>query len=332
MKLDMDKYLKYKRKYQKQQNNRQYNSYTDISSELANLPVELVDLVNNLGMDLYSNLEGASNVFSPSVFILVLELIQLGMIDIFLKYAADKDELERLNQIIRNIPFGAISINVSNNGVGINSIFRILTKNIANFSVSNDKKIFSEMIIKPDFQYKFRKNNSVKMIFHQTDEVTMMHLFGTFQYYSDEKIQLVEMPLENTNYQFGVVLPKKYEEEDTMPFSINDAPLFTFGQINEFINNTQLRNLEIYLPKFQRNNPLELITIVEKMGYITNLDSLTHSTKIVVSESDTEIVEPKITLNTKYTLFKANHTFVYYIRYVPDNLFLIYGDYQGPQN
>ena len=72
------------------------------------------------------------------------------------------------------------------------------------------------------------------------------------------------------------------------------------------------------------------------------IDKIIHEVVVIVDESGTEAAATTVvtgramlampTKRDDPVIFKADHPFVYYIRYIPSNTFLFYGDYQGNKN
>lgn len=233
-----------------------------------------------------------------------------------------------------------------------------MIKNIITPKNINPRMFFvlvNTIYFKGSWKNKFDVRNTTKMKFHKTDDdmVDMMHQVNYFNYYENEMVQLVELPYDEKNYAMGIVLPKKYLEEDEMGFSVNNVPQLTPFELNEMINNIQYTRVDLYLPKFTQRKNIDLVPILEKLGVTTlfhpkdagldliskdiYLSYIIHESIIIVDELGTEAVATTV-IGAKSTavleketpkLFKANHAFVFYIRDVSNNLFLFYGDYQG---
>ena len=206
--------------------------------------------------------------------------------------------------------------------------------------------IVNTIYFKASWQHKFNTNDTTRMKFHHTETnmVNMMHQINYFNYYENKTIQMVELPYDENDYAMGIILPRLYLEQTSLDYLINNVPRFTTGEINEFINNMQLKRINLYLPKFVHRKNIDLVTILKKMG-VTNIFSMAyakldaispnifvskilHDTVVIVDEMGTEAINKTIEKEDSI-LFKANHAFIYYIRHVPTNLFLFYADYQG---
>ena len=233
-----------------------------------------------------------------------------------------------------------------------------LIKNLVDANDIKDNMIFvliNTIYFKAEWENKFKSHKTTKMKFHKTNMVDMMYQKSDFNYYENSKIQAIEMPYKNSNIVMGVILPKRYLEEDNMDYSANNVPIISSSEINEIINNMSFTEVKLYLPKFTQRKNLELVPILRKMGVIDLFDSnyadlniaskksfvskIIHEAVVIVDENGTEataattIFDIDMMANPMMKkpeiIFKADHAFIYYIRYVPSNLFLFYGDYQG---
>lgn len=372
-----DKYHKYKSKYLKLK----YEAY-QIGGNNKELNLKFA-------INIYDNLDGASNLISPlSViyFISLFHLIALGntsdQLTKVLGHKYNIEELSRFYQILNNDFIKMITF-ILVNGNEINQEYFKLTRNLAlvkkkdfhdadlialkinKYIGKNTNGIIKNIISAEDiknnmciivinaiyfeiiWKYKFNTNETTKLRFHKTDMVDMMHQVNYFDYYENQLIQMIEIPISNVHYTMGIILPKKYLEQSELDYSVNNTPKFTPEEIMGFINNRESRLLDVYIPKFTHIKRLDMIPIFVKMGItdlfnkenvhlnITSgnsyLSKIIHESVIIVNESGIE--EPNIPIfgisGEIPTLFRADHAFIYYIRYIPLNLFLFYGDYQG---
>ncbi len=246
-----------------------------------------------------------------------------------------------------------------NPGNTLTKINRLIEKKtdatIKNAVIQSDMAITESAILvnivyfKASWQYKFDPNKTFKSNFHhsQIDKVNMMCQTNDFNYFENSKLQLVELPYEEKDYVMGIILPKFYLEQDNLNYTPNNIPIISPHELNEFINNLQLETVQIYLPKFTQKRDYNIIPILEKLGLFnmfskksTDLNiiakevyfsKIIHQVCIIVDEIG---MEPPIK-NTDFISkepikkFCADHTFNYYVRHIPSNQFLIYGDYQG---
>ena len=236
-----------------------------------------------------------------------------------------------------------------------------MIKNLIDNQDINETMFFvlvNTVYFKASWENKFDVNNTTKMRFHKTptNMVNMMHQINYFNYFENNILQALELPYDEKDYVMGIILPKRYLEEDEMNYSANNVPILSLANTNEIINNMQYTRIDLYLPKFTQKKNIELVPILKKMG-ITDLfnnhaeldiiekargefvSKIIHESVVIVDEIGTEASAATVVLGKetasapreepKPKLFKADHAFIYYIRHIPSGLFLFYGDYQG---
>lgn len=379
------KYVKYKRKYSKLK-----EQITGIpkKSDSDIITNNMIDANNEFTIDLFDNLDGASNIFSPLAISFALSLIHLGSIGQaseqltrVLGYKYDADELKTLrksfnNQVFimenallydKNIrikmpymqmvdrivmikPFDLINLHKINNRIEHKTDGMI--KDIISFENEIEKNsmiISSIAYFKASWQHKFDAANTKKVIFHKTERniVELMHQINNFKYYENDSVQLVELPYDERDYVMGIILPKRFLDATNLDYSINNVPQFSRQEINELINNTEYKLVDLSIPKFVQNKRFNLIPILKKMGLsniFSPLDSnfdigkvrvhishFVHESLIMVDEMGANTITNNhvIQFDERPTIFRADHAFIYYVRHVPSGLFLFYGDYQG---
>lgn len=361
---------------------------TDTENEGEN-QTDMTDAINNLTINLFENLESATNVISPMGMTYALSLVQLGTraesdaeITHFLNRKYSLDDLESFNKWFNNDVLHMTTVLAFSNTESVNKEYIQMVKNLAyvvvedsdnvtllaqkintkieqrtnamikDLVVSKEIPLGSNMIVtnvvhfNGSFQQKFNTRNTTKMKFHKTnnDVVEMMHQIDYFNYYQNQSIQLLELFYAEKSYALGIILPKKYLEQSNLDYTINNVPTIPLNEVTEFVNNSQYTLVDLYLPRFNQKKQYDLTWILQKMSVTdifkksgADLDIISegiyvskiyHAVSIVVDEtSDQREIKPKT--NEKPILFKADHTFLYYVRHIPSNTFLIYGDYQG---
>ncbi|QTF49638.1 serpin [Acanthamoeba polyphaga mimivirus] len=233
-----------------------------------------------------------------------------------------------------------------------------MIKNVINNSDIDNKSVFimvNTIYFKANWKHKFPVDNTTKMRFHRTQEdvIDMMYQVNSFNYYENKALQLIELPYNDEDYVMGIILPKVYNT-DNVDYTINNVPMFSPAEINEFINNCQYSKVELYVPKFTQRKRYEFVPILKKMG-LTHLfnkndtdlnimakdayiSRIIHEAVVVIDEIGTEAAATTIVIGQamatrpvkqKIKVFKADHAFIYYIRHQPTGLFLFFGDYQG---
>lgn len=369
------KYLKYKQKYVNLK-----NGLYETTTETQNVQDNITDANNFFTIAMFDDLEGASNLFSPICVSILISLMQLAAINKtdqqltkILQYKYSLDELEYMHKNFNNDVIKMSNILIVNDEFAINKEYRKMIKKLAlvsaviiqkvnryiekktdglikNIISTNDPSpgivLVGTTYFKASFQHKFNVTDTTKMKFHRTESnlIDIMHQINYFSYYENKSVQMIELPYDEKDYVMGIILPRKYLEEEGLDYSVNNVPKFTVQEINEFINNTQYIKVDLYLPKFVQKKNIDLIPILKKMGVDDKLlhfdlisknilvEKIIHESAIIVDETGTEsptIIKEQLSDDILPKLFKATHAFVYYVRHIPSNLFLLYGDYQG---
>ena len=163
-----------------------------------------------------------------------------------------------------------------------------------------------------------------------------------FPYYEDSEYQVIEVPYKG-DLSFGIILPKK-------TFANTASP-------NHFINNMHQKYINLYMPKFTQRNKTSLKSTFKSLGvnqlFINGdfspmtplspekkiyVDDIIHEVVLIVDEYGTEaaaataqtfMYESCMVEVNKPIIFRADHTFSYYIRNVPTNTLLFTGVFDG---
>ena len=202
-------------------------------------------------------------------------------------------------------------INVNTSIISVNTIY-FKTKWAKSFIKTNTKK---------------KKFNTVKL--------EMMTNTEFYLYYEDRNVQLVELPFNGNEYCMGIILPKKYLSINSCGNYLGSEVLF----MQTFV--------EIHIPKFTQRKQIDLVPYMQRMDIINifertcRLDNMVSGTGAYISTMiheaviivDEDGVEEDIS-QSKYDevdpiIFKANHSFVYYIKHYPTNTLLFVGDFYG---
>lgn len=192
------------------------------------------------------------------------------------------------------------------------------------------------------FQSRFSNLNGITTI------VNMMYQNEAFLYYEDQLMQVIEMNYIDksfsNNYSMGVILPK---------YKSNKLPIIDINKISEYINNMELYQVDLYLPKFTHRANVDLIPALKKWGVkelfttdamLNNISDnifvskVIHEAIVIVDEAGTEASATTACYeydccdsgnNLKQVTFKADHSFIYYIRHKKLNTILFLGNYNG---
>lgn len=369
------KYLKYKKKLKAIQNNIALSEGNDSVTE------------HGFAVNLFENLDGASNIICTIGIKIVLLLINLAatgeskkqiekwmgqneglnQIEMYYKdfnrkvfrfsifFNYDKLELrksyidmidEYANIINHRFDDAESIVDKTNNFFKKETTKGLLTDVIHEKDIVRPAIIASACFFNASWKYPFDPKETERRPFHDSESniVEIMHQINEFDYYENRNIQLLELPYCESGYTMGIILPKKYLEEDNLNYSVYNVPQFTPSEINEFINNLEHKIVEVYLPKFTAIKKYDLVPILRKMdvtgifeknndlGYIGNhvfFSKFIHQTVLQVDEFGFQANKLSNNKFTKEKVFKANHIFSYYIRDSIDNIILLMGDYQG---
>ena len=198
---------------------------------------------------------------------------------------------------------------------------------------------------KANWKHAFKEKNTKinKFINSSNQELTLNFMNQTemFPYYENNEIQLIELPYHNDIFSFGIFLPRQ------------DNNYRVSNNFTNYIQHMVMRNIEIYLPKFNQKCNLELRTLFEQLNckrmfemanaefynIIKNKDglhvsNLVHEAVIIVDEKGTEVAAATSAVFTnsvpeRALIFNTNHTFQYYIRHIPSNTIIFYGVFDG---
>lgn len=173
-------------------------------------------------------------------------------------------------------------------------------------------------------------------------KVRLMYKKEKISYMEDRTGQYLEMRYMNEDYVFGVFLPN------------DNVSLYTDYMAR--IGNMRNVEVEIYLPKFKQISNIDLVNVFTKMGVkslfnpqyaelqgITNssniyVDKIIHECVVEINEEGSEAAAATVVLmelkstsmsKPKPIVFRADHTFVYYIRNKRTNIILFNGVFDG---
>lgn len=196
---------------------------------------------------------------------------------------------------------------------------------------------------------KFNKNNTMKDInfLSITDKSTklvdMMKKTEKLKYYDGNDFHMIEIPYEDNQCVFGVVLSK----QDNVSYNK------IMENIGDYISELNSRNVILSLPKFTHRCRINLKTILEKCGIKlmfdinqANLSGISnkiyvsdamHEAVVIVNEDGTEAAAvTAMTFCAKGIVkekppveFNVDHSFMYYIRHASTNIMLFTGEYHG---
>lgn len=329
-----------------------------------------------LTLELFNNLDSISNIFSPLSLMIGLTAIHTGafgrtnnqLVDILgTKYQIS--DLEKYPKIFNNSCISIETLVMTNDAERrINPLFPKLSNRISpiiDISRRNNRSIlnrhhltlpslntltlFSNCKFCTNWEIPFDPNLTYSSAFSSKSDNSVQMMMGKVEgnYYKDKFIQLIEIPIEN-DCIFGIILPVRKKERE-IEYSINDIPLIEFSNLLEYVNNTELIDMEIHLPKFTHRQHTDLKTVFQKLGLFDIFDdnadlsmiapgiylsNIIQDSVIVVDEGNIreDISSQNQKPNDKTTDFlrvKVDRPFLFYVRYVPDNILIAFGDYHG---
>lgn len=150
----------------------------------------------------------------------------------------------------------------------------------------------------------------------------------SIKYYSDDKVQHIELDLKNKDLKVGIVLPKK-----------NIELAFTSDKILSNIDKMKKKNMgTVQLPVFKFVTSMKLDKLLVKFGLKSLYEKLIIKDLISEQTKLSNIIQRTIFNIDCYSKCKpskkhynddfiANHSFAYYLRYDLTNTFIIMGYY-----
>lgn len=129
-----------------------------------------------------------------------------------------------------------------------------------------------------------------------------------FSHYEDNENHIVEIPMNNPSFAVGFLCNKNG----------NDI-YFTQKLFSEYVMNLKRSNINVYCPAFKITNKLELNSILSSLNYINNNVKYTQT---IYFESQNNIYIKKTSVREPIDL---SDNFIFYIRYVPNNIILFIG-------
>ncbi|MCE9532052.1 MAG: serpin family protein [Planctomycetes bacterium] len=191
---------------------------------------------------------------------------------------------------------------------------------------------------KGDWLAKFDKKETADKKFllsaDKSVEVPMMHRKGSYGYFENDEVQILEMPYKGKELSMLVLLPRKANGIGDLEKNLTFAK---FAELTKFV---PMRNeVDVTLPKFKIELDLPLTKVLQEMGMKTAfiypvadfsgmdgsrelfISAVLHKAFVEVNEEGTEaaaataVVFGTLTLNLPPPpTFRADHPFVFVIR------------------
>jgi serpin B len=258
-----------------------------------------------------------------------------------INFSNKSQSLNTINNWIKDISRGTIEQLV--NSSDFNSLAQMVLINIIYF--------------KADWKDKFQKSITQINDFSQSTglkiKIPLMYQKSKQYYFEDSRYKILSMSYVNPNFVMDFILPQNILGESSYGFPVNNLHQF----LETYTVHQSRQDVNIYIPKFVQKNKLLLANSLKKLDVKklfdpygcqlfnisipkTNADRLFISqiiqeAYISIDENSTEVSGPtpaSIIDSNKLkneVIFKADRTFQYVIRYVPSNIILFTGIYDG---
>lgn len=208
--------------------------------------------------------------------------------------------------------------------------------------------LINAIYFKGQWTYEFKKDATADGPFHVTPEmestVPFMNQEGTFNYYSNDKLQLVEMPYGQGNFSMIVLLPKSGYSATSL------AGELTPETWSDLTDHMEKMNVAISMPRFKfeyekiLNDDLTALGMGRAFTDMADFSKINgtgglcisfvkHNSFVEVNEEGTEaaavtvvgIIETSINPEPRVIPFIVDHPFVFAIRETTTNTILFMG-------
>ena len=197
----------------------------------------------------------------------------------------------------------------------------------------------------------FNKNNNTEEQFQvgKKDYITttFMNKIMNVYYYSDNCVQIVDIPYTDEQYSLMVILPKTFEKFK------NIEQILNYAFYENYINNKEMKRIDISLPKFDIESEFDLNSTLRDLGMkesftsaadftgITKQERLyisqvVHKANITVDEEGTEAAAATAVMMRKAAIlsptenFIADKPFIFILRNNENNLIYFVGKILNP--
>ena len=194
-------------------------------------------------------------------------------------------------------------------------------------------EIINTLYFKGSWKYKFVETQQTFKNYNGL-EIMVDSLYNKLlnvPYYEDETVQMISLPFVNSSidYKMTIILPKDNIYYSSLYYYL-DYENINFAKLLSKLK--EVKQVEIYLPKFELEYSIELKDILTKMGiikafsedgdftkinksYNTYIKNIFHSTFIKIDQNITESASSKIGTDigsTQY-IMNVNHSFIFLI-------------------
>lgn len=169
-------------------------------------------------------------------------------------------------------------------------------------SIINTSEIFHQIKTDP-------KNRTIFSRMSMIISLQTSKLINSFGYYDDNENHVVDFPLNDPNFAIGFISNKK-----------GNTPNISHKIFTGYTMNLKHAKVNIYCPAFKISNRLNLNNTLKEMEYISN--NSTNYLQTVYLESKNNIY---IKSTTMQETFDLSENFIFYVRYIPNNVILFLG-------
>jgi serine protease inhibitor len=217
-------------------------------------------------------------------------------------------------------------------------------------NITGDQVMFliNAIYFKGRWTYEFKKDNTADRTFAGTDNtetsVPFMNQKGSFRYYANDSLQMVEMPYGQQNFSMVVILPGNGHTVSSLANNLTPAAW------NSWLSDTVRRNVEISIPRFKFEYEKFLNADMQALGMnlaffpgadFSNITTendiyisfIKHNSFVEVNEEGTEAAavttigfgETSMPPEPEFIPFIADHPFLFVIRETTTNAILFMG-------
>jgi serpin B len=210
--------------------------------------------------------------------------------------------------------------------------------------------LINAIYFKGTWQYEFDPDNTHDTYFIKSDQTTincdMMLQEGTFSYYANDQIQIIDLPYGKAGFSMTVILPQSLGAEAIIQNLDNPV-------LNDWLASLSAQEVKLFLPKFKISYKAKLNDILSALGMGIAFDpnnadftqinangnlfisKVVHKTFVDVNEEGTEAaaatsVEIGLTAHPDKIIMRVDHPFVFMIRENVSGTILFIGKIEAP--
>lgn len=211
--------------------------------------------------------------------------------------------------------------------------------------------LINAIYFKGDWMYEFDEEDTQESPFHLENGeqimVEMMNQERDFNVYSNEKVQMVDLPYGDSLFSMTVMMPT----DENRPLNEFIDQDLTKSNFDSWISGLSGKNMPLYFPKFELDYKIEMNDILISMGMEDAFDprkanfeginsngqlfisEVKHKTYVKVDEKGTEaaaVTSVGMGITSMPQSFNVNRPFVFVIREQNSGAILFMGKIQNP--